>query len=59
MIESAQGAMPTGSVARSFPKEENELRAVFARGLNKLKSIEKQVCDRCSEFVMAVYNHFC
>ncbi len=37
-----QGAMPRGSVARSFPKEERELKALFAHGLQKLQSIEKQ-----------------
>jgi len=34
--------MPTGSVARSFPKEEKELRSLFNKGLKKLRSIEKQ-----------------
>ena len=38
-----QGAMPTGSVARSFPKEEKELRSLFNKGLKQLRSIEKQV----------------
>ena len=34
--------MPRGSVARSFPKEERELKALFSHGLHKLESIEKQ-----------------
>ena len=37
--------MPSGSVARSFPKEESELRALFTKGLKKLRSIETQVCS--------------
>jgi len=34
--------MPSGSVARSFPKEERELKALFSKGLKKLRNIEKQ-----------------
>lgn len=47
--------MPRGSVARSFPKEERELKALFAHGLQKLQSIEKQ--DGKDEHISARPRH--
>mmetsp|Transcript_41138 Transcript_41138/g.109892 ORF Transcript_41138/g.109892 Transcript_41138/m.109892 type:complete len:289 (-) Transcript_41138:43-909(-) len=44
-IHNLELEMPRGVVARSFPKEENELKDIFSKGLKQLRGIEKQETD--------------